>query len=350
MGIGNIVQHWRREVKEGCVLMENYSNEELLNIGIELFEKTEYVEAIEAFATILGREKNDLAHQYIARCFYRLEKYEAAYRHFEILATHAEGKMKDYGASMMATIEEMRGNIGKAIKILRSLPNNPTNTVNLAIMYWKEYKIKKGEHSIREAMKLLDNITSANIPDIFVQRINHLKALFNQAQKEYKLAEKYYLNALLLSETNPMDRGSILNDYSSLLIECQRYSEAKEKLLMAQDIVKGKNELEEALNNKWLGILAIRQGQYHQAKILLDKAIKVIKDRALLVEVAGITFLLSELTTKEDDNFYKAADYYADGVALEKLLKEVKERDEKIINLYFDNFYVRSNNNNSGIG
>lgn len=329
--------------------MEYYSNEELLNKGIDLFEKKEYIEAIEAFATILGRDKSDLAHQYIARCFYRLDKYDVAYRHFEYLANHAEGKLKDYGSCMMATIEEMRGNIGKAIKILRSLPNNPTNTVNLAIMYWKEYKTKKGEHSIREAMKLLDNIACTEIPDVFVERINHLKALFNQAQKEYKLAEKFYLNALILSESNPLDRGSILNDYSSLLIECQRYDEAKEKLLMAQEIVKGKNELEEALNNKWLGILAIRQGQYHQAKTLLDKAIKVIRDRALLEEVAGITFLLSELTTKDDDNFYKAADYYADGVALEKLLKEVKERDEKIINLYFDNFYVRSSNC-SGIG
>jgi hypothetical protein len=43
------------------------------------------------------------------------------------LAVHSEGETKEYAISMIATLEFMRGNYGKAIKELRSLPENPTD-------------------------------------------------------------------------------------------------------------------------------------------------------------------------------------------------------------------------------
>ncbi len=309
--------------------------------GVKLFDTGNYIEAIEIFSIIMSESGSLLARQYLARCYYRLERYEAAYKHYEYLSRHGENNMKDYSLSMIATIEEMWGNIDKAIKIMRSLPSNTRNLINLAIMYWKKYKIVKEEFSIREAMKILNRIDVDKVSNGSIERINHLRALFCQVQKEYNLSETYFKRALELSDRE--EKGKILNDYASLLIEIGRVEEAEEFLMKARKLVYGNSEMGEAFNNKWLGILYIIQRKYYEAKIHLEKAAKVLREKELLQELAGIDFLLADLAKKED--FYKAAEYFADGVASERLSEEVKERDEKIIDFYFDSFFGRTDRN-----
>lgn len=325
---------------------ENNSVDDLIKQGINFFEKGQFIEAIGVLATAFGMSKSELAKQYLGRCYYGLQKYELAYECFEYLAEYSTGEVQDYGKSMVAAVEIVWGNSGKAIKILKDLPPEPRNLISLAIAYWKEFKIKKGEHSIREAMRILDKIDLTNISSYWAKRIFHLKALIYQSQKEYSQAESFYYKALHHSVAG-IEKGAVLNDYASLLIELNRKDEASSILEQAQLLIRHKSEIEEAFNNKWLGILAIEKKEYESARIYLEKAGAVLREKDLLSELAGIEYLLASIAKKRD--FYKAAEYFANGRIFEKQYEEVKDRDEKVLNFYFDSFYGR-HSDDSGSG
>lgn len=315
--------------------MTNMSEEEKMGLGIELFDQGSYIEAIEVFSRIAGHE-NMFARQYLARSYYRLDLYESAFKHFSYLAEHAEGATRDYGASMVAAIEIMWGNYGKAIRGLKRLPENPTNLINLAIVYWNKYTVEKDEQSIWEAFRLLKKIYGNSVSTFNLHKAYRLQALLYQAQKEFRMAESYYQKALEISDS-PIDSGALLNDYASLHIEEGDFDKAKRSLDQAYEMVKGVSELEEAFNNKWYGILAILQDEQQKAKEYLEKAVQVIRDKGLLQELAGIFYTLADLT--KDENFFKAAEYFSNGLSFERLSEEVKERNEKIIQFYFDSFF-----------
>ena len=78
-----------------------------------------------------------------------------------------------------------------------------------------------------------------------------------------------------------------------------------------------------------------------KARIYLEKAVNVLREKDLFSEIAGLEYLLSDLAKKS--NFYKAAEYFASGRTFEKHFEEVKDRDEKVLNFYFDSFYGRPN-------
>ena len=315
--------------------VENILIGKRLKEGKKFFEEGRYVEAIEKFSYVLGMEDNDIARQYLGRCYYRLDKYQMAYNHFEYLSKNSSAEMRDYGTSMVASVEILWGNYGKAIKILKALPKNTNNTINLAIVYWKKYKTENDEFSIREAMRLLDKLDIHNIDEYFVKKMYHLKALIYQAQKEHRLAKGYYKRALKLA-ANDVEEGRILNDYSSLLIELKEYPEAKEILEKAWSLVEKKNKTEEAFNNKWKGIIALVERDYESAKKYLDEAAKVLKDKDMIADLACIDFILANITRDED--FYKAAQYFADGRYFEDMYEEMEDRDEKVLELYLDSF------------
>lgn len=324
--------------KETVNKVENIPIGNEFSQGIQLFEIGDYEEAIEAFAMILGRGEDLLARQYLGRCYYRIDKYESAYRHFSELLK-ADGELRDYGCSMIAAIDIIRGKYDKAIKALRDLPKNTNNLVNLSMLYWKKYQAKREEHLLFESLKILNKIDVTSVAPVFIKRIFHQKAVIFQAQKEFCLAERFYLDAIPLAENDPA-KGQIINDYASLYIEIGKIDKAAEMLAEARSLVVGKDPVQEAFNNKWLGLISIKHNRYEEARVFLENAAKVIKEKELFEEIAGIDYLLAELYKEID--FYKAAEYFASGYVFENSLREVKERDEKIIGYYFDYFFGRS--------
>lgn len=327
--------------------VENILIRKRLKEGKNFFEEGNYIEAIEKFAMVIGTARNDQARQYLARCFYRLEKYEKAYDHFLYLADHATGEMKDYAVSMIATIEEMHGNIDKAIKILRDLPKSTKNLINLSIMYWKKYKAENSDYSVREAMSLLDQVQFEDINDSLKKRVFHLRALIYQTQNEHRLAKGFYKRAIKLAD-NDVAEGRILNDYASLFLERKEFDKARELLDQARTLVKGKSKVEEAFNNKWTGFLLVSLKEFKESKTYLESAAKVLREKDLLEEAAVIDFIMAKLTRDED--FYKAAEYFAKGIYYEKMSEEVTDRDEKILDFYLDSFFGDDNSDSGTSG
>lgn len=309
--------------------------------GKQLYQSAKYLEAIEIFSALLSIQDHVEARMYLAACHYRLENYEVAYKHLTNTFDRAEDEQKEIIASMLVAIDIIWGNHNKAIKMLKKLPKSIPNQINLCLLYWKKFKSEKDECSIREALNILNQIDASSANHHSLQKVYHLKGLFYQAQQLYNLAETNYKTALEYT-TNDTEKGSILNDYASLFIECEKLDEAENMLYSAKQMVKGKDRIHEAFNNKWLGIISMNKNKYDDAKKYLENAARLIKEKGLLEEIAVVNFLLAKLHQKGD--FYKAADYYADGVTYERLAEEVNERDEKILSFYLSSFLKHFDN------
>lgn len=323
----------------------NMSEDGKMKLGIALFDQSSYIEAIEVFSRITGEDEL-LARQYLARCYYRMLQYESAYVHFSYLVEHGDDTMRDYGASMVASLEMMWGNYGNAIKQLRSLPENPRNLINLALAFWKKYQAQKEEFSIMEAMRLLRKINLDTVSPLFKHTIFHLIGLIYQAQKEYNLAASYYQRAIEIN-VSPVNLGMVLNDYASLHVERADFADAYKILFQVKEMSAGKYDMVEAFTNKWLGVLASIQNKHQEASQYLQQAAKLIHDRDLFKELANILYILAD--SMKNKNFYKAAEYFSDAMNYEKLSEEVKERDEKVVMFYYGGFFG-TNGNSSGVG
>lgn len=332
----------KKELPDGN---SNNTEKTKMEIGEELFNEGKYIEAIAVFS-ILAEQGDLLARQYLARCYFRLDMYDPAYKEFSLLAESEDDEMRDYGTSMVAFLEMTRGNYSAAIKKFRALPEKPRNLLNLAIVYWKKYQVHKDEVSIWEALRVLKKIPLDSVSIRRKQHYYHINALIRQALKEYNTAESFYQRALDIFVT-PLDNATILNDYASLYIERGKFTEAEQILIKARELIDGKNELEEAFNNKWFGIIALIQKRRDDAKKYLEKAVAVLYDKELLRELACLFYILADVMKR--DNFVKAADYFAQGLNFEQRSEEVKDRDEKIIKFYLDSFFGNCSNT-SGVG
>lgn len=226
--------------------------------GIQLFDERKYIEAIEVFATMIALTNDDLARQYLARCYFRLELYEVAYRHYQYISEHCTEKHQSYGISMVAAIEGIRGNYGRSIELYNMLPTTKNNVINLSIVYWKKFKEALEEKYLRAALENLDRIDLEGLEEHFLRRIYHIRALIYQAQKQYDVADKYYQQAMELAEGG-LRKGQILNDYASLFIDLNDYEKAQELLLAARRMIDAKSKKEISINSKWLQILAEKQ-------------------------------------------------------------------------------------------
>lgn len=189
--------------------------DKFLDEGKKLFKEEEYVRAIEKFAMILGKRDDELARQYLGRCYFRMEKYDIACQHFSEIRDNSTGEYRDYAEAMLATIDAIRGNYERAISILKSLPRKPWYQINLSIAYWKLYEIKKEESLLKEIEEILDRLKKDDLNKSLLEKGFHLKALVYQAYQDYQQAEEYYQKALELVE-NKGERGRILTDYESL--------------------------------------------------------------------------------------------------------------------------------------
>ena len=313
--------------------IENILINKRINEGNKLYGQGRYIEAIEEFSKALGKSDNHEARKNLAKCYYKLEKYEKAYKHFSYLAEKADDKMKNYGASMIAAVEIVWGNYSQAIKILKKLPKTHYNLLNLSLIYWKKYKSFNEDYAIIEAMRCLNKIDLSQFSNVYKEKVYHLKGLIYQTQNDNRLSESFYNKALKVA-TDEIAQGRILNDYASLHIELEDYDAARELLTKARTLVLDKSKIEEAFNDKWLGMLAYKEDELEDCKFHLSKAARVLRDKDLIEEAAGIEFFLSKIARDED--FYKSAEYFASGLYFEKLSEEVEERDEKVIDFYIN--------------
>lgn len=313
--------------------MEDNLVKKKIKEGIELFKKCDFYQAIESFAMVLGHKENDSARRYLARCYFRIGNYQAAYKHFDILSNSEE--FKDYAISMIATIKAIQGNYGEAIKILKKLPQTTHNLINLSIMYWQKYKVEKTEWFLLEAKRILNSIDLPTTPKTFHWSIHTNLGIITQTLKEYSAAESHYKKALK-STDNPIHQGKALNEYGNLYIDMDKLDEAKEILDQASELVK-KNSVAEGYNAKYRGLIYRKQKNYEEAIKWLKLASTNFEEQNLYLELAEVCIMLVTLHYP-DTEFYDLATIFADVLHFEKKLKEVCNLDEKAVDFIVNNF------------
>lgn len=299
--------------------------------GIAHFEAGMYIEAIEVFSRLLGEKEDDYVRQYLARCFFRLEKYEIASKHFTVLLSST--RYHDYATSMLATINIIWGNYNEALRRIRSLPPKPSNTViHLYILYYI-HKHTKQDWVLYDAEKLMRKISVLDLKDSIKWKYYLACGMIRQALEEYSLAKHHYETALSFAHFES-DRAKILDEFGSLYLETGQLLEAEKVLMEAFSFLNNKIEIEAGINFKLLGLLERKKRDFEKARTYFQRALQILNEKETYIEAAEVSCLLMELNKSD---FYMSAQCYFTVLQCEKGIDESIKENEKVINILDEN-------------
>ncbi|MCK4257766.1 MAG: hypothetical protein KAX49_02245 [Halanaerobiales bacterium] len=321
-----------REKKELTIDIENIAIKRKIEEGIELFNLSKYVHAIEKFSMVLGSFEYGLARQYLGRCYFRLEKYEQAYNHFNKLLE--DKRYRDYGLSMLATIYAIWGHYKEALKEIKKIPPKPSNLIKQLYILYYIHKHTKRDSTLSDATQIMRKITRMEMSKSLKRKFYLASGMVWQAQKENSLAESQFLKALQLAVTD-LDKAKILNELGLLYLELNDLSRAENILLEVHDLLKDSNSEEKGVNYKLLGLLERKKKNLEKAQYYLQEAVKILREKETYLAAAEVNCLLMNLY-KED--FYVSAEYFANVLQCEQSIEEVKKQNEKILNIIDGNF------------
>lgn len=299
--------------------------------GTQLFEEAKYIEAIEIFSHILGEEENDYVRVFLARCFFRLEKYELASKHFKILLLST--KYHDYATSMLATINIIWGNYNEALREIRKLPPKPYNLITQLYILYYIHRHTKQEWALIDAEKLMRKIALCDLNDENKFKFHLACGMVRQACKEYSSAMNHYETALTFSPCES-ERVKVLDEMGSMYTEIDELAKAEKILMQVCEFFADKNEVEKGINFKLLGLLERKRRDFKKARLFFQEALKILNEKETYLEAAEVNCLLMELNKSD---FYMSAECYSTVLHCEQGIKEVKKENEKVIDILDNN-------------
>lgn len=304
--------------------------------GSRLFEDGKYIEAIEIFSHLLGVKENEYVRIFLARCFFRLEKYELASKHFKILLSST--KYHDYATSMLATINIIWGNYHEALRQIRQLPPTPSNQITQIYILYYIFKHTKQDWALYDAEKLMPKISLSHL-DNEDKGIYYLACgMVRQALGEHGLAMSHYNSALSITQVES-NRVKILDEIASLYLETNELEKAEKTLLQVKEFLTDKHEVEKGINFKLLGLLERKKRDFAKARSYFQEALQILNEKETYLEAAEVNCLLMELNKSD---FYMSAECYSTVLQCERGIKEVKKESEKVIYI-LDNTIASTN-------
>lgn len=127
----------------------------------------------------------------------------------------------------------------------------------LGLAYLKEGEVERAKHKLLLALR--QNPNSSQVQSAF--------AYFYEKTAELTLAEQYYLKAINLQPA----AGEFHNNYGTFLCQQKRFKEAQREFTLA---VEDKNYLYTAEAYENLGLCAMENHNYQQARVFFTKALE----------------------------------------------------------------------------
>jgi tetratricopeptide (TPR) repeat protein len=308
-----------------------HSIHDQISEGKLLFEDGKYIEAIEIFSHILGEMEDEFVRVFLARCFFRLEKYELASKHFKVLLSST--RYHDYATSMLATVNLIWGNYNEALRQIQKLPPNPNNLITHLYILYYIHRHTKQEWAIYDAEKLMRKISLCDLSDENKFKFHLACGMVKQACKEYSQAMSHYENALTFSPSESK-QVKVLDELGSMYTENGELDKAERILLQVNEFFADKSEMEKGINFKLLGLLERKKRDYKKARQFFQEALKILNEKETYFEAAEVNCLLMELNKSD---FYMSAECYSTVLQCEQAIKEVKKENEKVIDILDNN-------------
>lgn len=313
--------------------LQNTSISNVIGKSLKYFNDGLYLEAINEFYSLLAEDESGLAQQYVARCYFRMEKYKLAYGHFEKLLKWEQHK--DYALSMMATIKSIWGQHEEALKMIKRLPSKPNNLINQIYLLYYVHKSTKKEWILDEAEKLTTKLSTFNLNNSKKFKYYLACGMIKQAAKQFSFALGNFKYALTFA-SNDFDKAQIYNEIGFLYMRNGDLVNAELYLVKAYDILKSLNKIETGINFKLLGILERHKKSFKQSRWYLQEALKILNEKETYFEACEVHSLLLEFN--DDEKFYEKAGYFTTLTQCENGLREVNKLDEKIIDILDNNY------------
>lgn len=315
--------------QEGKRLHEMY--EQLYREGEKTFHDNNFTLSINYFskaeilANLLSDQiKEDFAKRDLARCFYKLGKYDEAYVMFETLESKTiDKKTKRYAQSQKAIILTSKGDYQKALLIYKSLLNEEETHqvhINIGLVYYHIAKFDNVD-AISNALSHIERSFSfiGNEDDFWLSV--HNLGLIYLFQKEFDMA---FTNLLKAVQCAPDDErlATSYNTLGELCLEKGELGKADEYLDQALEIfLRINHNVGVGRNWKWRGLVLKARRDYFNGYKALKKAEETLKEVSLWKELFSLSWHLFEMLKETDPE--KAVEYQVEMKYYAQKIEEV---------------------------